>query len=405
MASYTLLKPASNSALLLVVTLLAHHAIAQPAPPAKLLICEAANDACTLPNAHYPTTWNFEGKEGAASLPNGSGGSRLTIESFDGQTISIRRFDRSGATAGLSGLYTGTIEGNRITGTVKWSWIGHPDHASSGMWTAIVPAAQAGSESENAAKTPWTGLPPLLLECEGTGPCNAAWQINGSEGTAVWFAQNPVRAKLAVIRSAEDDIYIRRTDTSDNNFAVYQGARHGNQISGTVIWSSPGHPGGSSGTWSASVPQTECEAQANLSERDALRIGQNALMFRREKDALGCYIVAANTGDPIAEMAVGMIYYHGRDTAVPQDYKQALYWLRKAADQGVYAAQKTVSDMYMLGQGTARDAELSRFYGEKAAEQKRDWERQQDRADRNAGRAASALTGFVMGAVFGALMF
>jgi TPR repeat protein len=61
--------------------------------------------------------------------------------------------------------------------------------------------------------------------------------------------------------------------------------------------------------------------------------------------------------------------------------------------------------MYMLGQGTPRDPELSRFYGDKAAEQKRDWEHQQERADRSAGRAASALTGFVMGAVFGALVF
>ncbi len=408
MAASHLLKHASAAVLLFAGTLLLSQNQAQtPPPPARLLVCEAVNDACTLPNARYTTAWNFEGTEGTASLPNGSGGSRLTIESFDGQTISVRRFDRAGATAGLSGLYSGTVEGNRITGTVKWSWLGHPDHPSSGTWTAIIPdsAASVATEPPAPPSAIWTGLPPLLLECEGAGPCNAAWQINGTEGTAVWFAQNPVRAKLAVVRSAEDDIYIRRTDTSDNNFAVYQGARHGNQISGTVIWSSPGHPGGSSGTWSASVPQTVCEPQANLSSRDALRIGQNALMFHREKDALGCYIVVANTGDQLAEMAVGMIYYHGQDTAVPQDYKQALYWLRKAADQGVYAAQKTVSDMYMLGQGTPRDAELSRFYGDKAAEQKRDWEHQQERADRSAGRAASALTGFVMGAVFGALVF
>lgn len=405
MASSPILKIARSAAMLLASTLLANQMLGQTAPPARLLICEAANDVCTLPNAHYSITWNFQGTEGTASLPNGSGGSRLTIEKFDGQTIAVRRFDRAGATAGLSGLYTGTIEGNRITGTVKWSWLGHPDHPSSGMWAAVIPAPQPGSDSENAAIAAWTGLPPLLLECEGTGPCNGAWSTHGSEGTAIWFAQNPVRAKLEVVRSAQDDILIRRTDTSDRNFAVYSGARHGNQISGTVIWSSPGHPGGSSGTWSASVPQTVCQAEANLTSRDALRIGQNALMFRREKDALGCYVVAAKTGDPLAEMAVGMIYYHGQDTAVPQDYKQALFWLRKAADQGVYAAQKTVSDMYMLGQGTPRDAELSRFYAEKAAEQKRDWERAQDRANRAASSAAGALTGFVMGTIFGALMF
>src|SRR5580698_2689998 len=405
MASCATLKFVTVSALLWPAVLLAGQAVPKPAPPARLLVCEAANDACTLPNAHYPAVWNFDGLEGTANLPNGSGGARLTIEQFDRQTISLRRFDRAGPPAGLSGLYSGTIEGNHVSGTVKWSWLGHPNHPSKGTWTAIIQEVAANSTGAGSATAPWNGLPPLLLECEGTGPCNAAWQINGADGTATWFAQNSVRAKLTVVRSDADDILIRRTDTSDNNSAVYAGARHGNQISGTVIWSSPGHPGGSSGTWSASIPQTVCETQANLSSKDALRIGQNALMFHREHDALGCYIAAAKTGDAIAEMAVGLIYYHGQDTAVPQDLKQALFWLRKAADQGVYGAQKTVADMYMLGQGTPRDPELSRFYAAKAAEQKRDWERQQDRADRATRTAGAALTGFVMGAVLGALMF
>jgi hypothetical protein len=405
MASRAIFKIFIAGTLLWPAVSLAGQAAQQAAPPTRLLVCEAANDACTLPNAHYPAVWNFDGMDGTANLPNGSGGARLTIEQFDGQTISVRRFDRAGATAGLSGLYSGTIEGNRITGTVKWSWLGHPDHPSSGMWVAVISNTAANSKSESLAPWPASGLPPLLLECEGTGPCNAAWQINGAAGTATWFAQNSVRAKLTVVRSDADDILIRRTDTSDGNSAVYAGARHGNQVSGTVIWSSPGHPGASSGTWSASIPQTVCEEQANLSSKDALRIGQNALMFHREHDALGCYIAAAKTGDAIAEMAVGLIYYHGQDTAVPQDLKQALFWLRKAADHGVYGAQKTVADMYILGQGTPRDPELSRFYAAKAAEQKRDWERQQDRADRAAGSAGAALTGFVMGSILGALFF
>ena len=65
--------------------------------------------------------------------------------------------------------------------------------------------------------------------------------------------------------------------------------------------------------------------------------------------------------------------------------------------------------MYMLGQGTAKDRELSKFYGDKAEEQKRDRqhqiERAEDRADRAADRAANTMTGFVMAAVFGALLF
>jgi TPR repeat protein len=81
----------------------------------------------------------------------------------------------------------------------------------------------------------------------------------------------------------------------------------------------------------------------------------------------------------VAQTAVGLIYYKGNTSEIPQDYKQAFFWLQKAADQGVYAAQRTVSDMYMLGQGTPKDHELSKFYGDKAAEQKRDREHQIER--------------------------
>jgi hypothetical protein len=379
---------------------------AQVSSPTRMIECESANDACTQPNAHYNIIWAFDGTEGTANSPNGSTGTRLTIEKFDGQTIVVRRFDRAGASAGLSGLYTGTVEGKHITGTVKWSWLDHPGFPASGTWSAIIqdqPSSQSAPDA-TAGNGSSAVIPPRLLECEGVGRCNGSWIINGSEGTATWFAQTPVRAKLTVVRSEPDDILIRRTDTSDGNSAVYSGKRHGDQISGTVIWSSPDHPGGASGTWSASVPQTVCETQANLTSADAQRIGQNALMFQREHDALDCYIVAAKTGDPMAQTAVGLLLYQGHE-GIPQDYKQALFWLRKAADQGIYAAQKTVADMYMLGQGTAPDPNLSNFYAAKASEQKREWERNQDRADRAAASRANMLTGFVMGAVFGALLF
>lgn len=374
--------------------------------PTRMIECESVNDACSQSDAHYNVIWAFDGAEGTANSPNGSAGTRLTIEKFDGETIVVRRFDRAGASAGLSGLYTGTVEGKHISGTVKWSWLDHPGFPASGTWSAIIqdqPAAQSasGAATGNGGSE---AIPPRLLECEGVGRCSGAWIINGSEGTATWFAQTPVRAKLTVVRSEPDDILIRRMDTSDGSSAVYSGRRHGDQISGTVIWSSPGNPGGASGTWSASVPQTVCETQANLTSADALRVGQNALMFHMERDALDCYIVAAKTGDPLAQTAVGLLLYQGR-YGIPQDYKQALFWLRKAADQGSYAAQKTVADMYMLGQGTAPDPNLSSFYAAKANEQKREQERREDRADRAAASRANMLTGFVMGAVFGALLF
>jgi hypothetical protein len=247
-------------------------------------------------------------------------------------------------------------------------------------------------------------VPPRLLECEGSGPCNAAWSMTQTDGTAIWFAQRNVTAKLTVVRFQPDDILIRRTDTSDGNSAVYSGAVHGDEISGAVIWSTPDHPGEGSGHWSAKIPVTMCQAGAEMEAADAMQIAQNALMFKQRKDALGCYLIAAKAGDMVAQTLAGTLYYQGHDPDVPQDYAQALIWLKKAASQGSYSAQRMLADMYMLGEGTAADPRLSKFYAEKADEQQRQKERQEDRADR-ASDQSRMLGSFVMGAVFGALIF
>ncbi|MGP8092595.1 MAG: tetratricopeptide repeat protein [Candidatus Sulfotelmatobacter sp.] len=374
--------------------------------PTRLLVCEATDQSCLRPNPNYGSVWSFDGTTGAVVSPASEPGTRLTIETMSQDKIVIRRMDPSGRSA----TYSGTIHGNSVTGTVEWVSSAHPDAPATGSWSAIFqnlsPAAQSSANTDSPSTQ---GLPQRLIECEGNGPCNGAWTFDGLSGTATWFTQSPIHAKLTIVRSDPDEITIRRTDLTDGNSAVYQGRRKDDTYSGAVIWSTPNNPGVASGHWSASIPETSCQAGAGLSAGEAMRIGQNALMFDLEAAAFGCYLVAAQAGEPMAQTAVGLIYYQGRTRDVPQDYKQAFVWLRKAADAGVYAAQRTVSDMYMLGQGTPQDRELSHFYGEKAAEQKRDrehqLERQQDREDRAADRAANTMTGFVMGAVFGALLF
>jgi hypothetical protein len=374
------------------------------ARPTRLLVCESADESCLQANPHYASSWAFDGTTGAVTSPESEASVQLTIESMSPDKIVIRREDPSGR----STTYSGTIRGNRVSGTIQWISHSHPDAPTSGNWSAIFqgvpPAAPSSSDAPGSQR-----LPLRLIECEGNGPCNGAWSFDGVNGTATWFTQSPIHAKLTIVRSDPDEITIRRTDLTDGNSAVYHGVRKGDTYSGAVIWSTPDHPGGSSGHWTASIPQTNCDEGSNLSPADAKRIGQNALMFNLERDAFGCYIVAAKAGDAMAQTAVGLIYYKGNTSEIPQDYGRAFSWLRKAADQGIYAAQRTVSDMYMLGQGTSQNRELSKFYGDKAAEQKRDREHQieraEDRADRAADRAVNAMTGFVMGAVFGALLF
>jgi len=387
---------------------------ADTSKPTHLKVCEAADQSCLKSNPNYSSVWSFDGTGGAVFSPASESGSQLMIESMTADKIVIHRVDASGRSA----TYSGTIHGNEVRGSVQWVSSDHPETATTGSWSAVfqnlTPAAQNSADAGMPTTGPSldissSGLPRRLIECEGNGPCNGAWTFDGLSGTATWFLQSPVRATLTIVRTDPGEITIRRTDLSDGNSAVYHGTRKGDTYSGAVIWSAPNNPGGASGHWTASIPQTTCGENSNLSPADAMRVGQNALMFDLERDAFGCYLVAAKANDPMAQTAVGLIYYQGRTRDVPQDYSQAFLWLRKAADAGIYAAQRTVSDMYMLGQGTAKDRELSKFYGDKAAEQKRDWEHQkeraEDRADRAADRSANAMTGFVMGAAFGALLF
>jgi hypothetical protein len=44
---------------------------------------------------------------------------------FDGHTVEIRRIDMIGLWRGLSALYTGTITGDKVEGSMSWLWEGH----------------------------------------------------------------------------------------------------------------------------------------------------------------------------------------------------------------------------------------------------------------------------------------
>jgi hypothetical protein len=378
------------------------------------MVCESISDACTRPDAHLDITWVFDGAEGTVSSPSSQAGSRLTIERFDSDSIMVRRADQTGPTAGRTAVYTGSVRGSLISGTVEWAWPDHADYPKKGVFSGMLqdqPSAPstvgAPISSTNSSNSP----PPELLVCENGGVCDAAWIFTGSTGTGTWFTRKPVRATLTLLRSEPDYIVIRRTDTTDVISATYAGSLQGDHYAGTIVWNTPGHPGESTGSWTATVPQTACAAQMGLEAADAMRIGQYALMFKRDHDALDCYIVAAKEGDTTAETAVGLLYYQGRG-AVAQDYAEAFFWLHKAADQGVYAAQRTVAEMYTAGLGTQRDPTLARIYTARADEQKHDMERRQDieeraqarreeHAERAADRVNHLLSSFVLGASFG----
>jgi TPR repeat protein len=75
----------------------------------------------------------------------------------------------------------------------------------------------------------------------------------------------------------------------------------------------------------------------------------------------------ANAGDAIAQNNLGVMYEGGE--GVPQDYTQAAYWYRKAADQGSKEAQNNLGVMYAKSQGIPQDYTQAAYWYRKAADQ------------------------------------
>ena len=66
-------------------------------------------------------------------------------------------------------------------------------------------------------------------------------------------------------------------------------------------------------------------------------------------------------------VVLGVIYYNGK--GVPQDYKKAVYWYTKAAEQGNVNAQWSLGFMYYYGEGVPQDYQKAFYWYTKAADQ------------------------------------
>jgi hypothetical protein len=67
------------------------------------------------------------------------------------------------------------------------------------------------------------------------------------------------------------------------------------------------------------------------------------------KQAVVWFRKAAEQGDASSQNVLGLLYYKGEN--VPQNFKEAIKWFRKAADQGVHQSQFIIGVMYSKGQG------------------------------------------------------
>ncbi|MDX7921639.1 tetratricopeptide repeat protein [Aeromonas media] len=78
-------------------------------------------------------------------------------------------------------------------------------------------------------------------------------------------------------------------------------------------------------------------------------------------------IEKAEAGDVAAQFLLGVKYRNGRD--IEQDYKESIYWIRKAVRQKHSAAQNCLGLMYDLGQGVKQNKQRALAYYKKAADQ------------------------------------
>jgi formylglycine-generating enzyme required for sulfatase activity len=86
-----------------------------------------------------------------------------------------------------------------------------------------------------------------------------------------------------------------------------------------------------------------------------------------DEQAVFWYRKAAEQGNADAQYSVGWMYENGRGVA--NDDAQAVFWYRKAAEQGNADAQYNLGWMYENGRGVAKDDEQAVVWYRKAAEQ------------------------------------
>jgi hypothetical protein len=87
----------------------------------------------------------------------------------------------------------------------------------------------------------------------------------------------------------------------------------------------------------------------------------------RPTEAIGWWVEAADSGDPIAMANLGVAYASG--VGVEQDFAKAMSWYRRSAEKGHAAGQYGVGMMYQYGDGVPQDVAEARRWYELAAAQ------------------------------------
>jgi hypothetical protein len=138
----------------------ARYSTASAGPKTPLAISECENNECTAGKiGGNVASWIFHGPRGVALWPQARTASTLEVERFDRGGVVIRRTNIPGSSAaGLTAVYTGTLSGDEINGTVTWTWAGFKQGSAQGTWHAKIGSLQAQLELTQSQRAQFASL-------------------------------------------------------------------------------------------------------------------------------------------------------------------------------------------------------------------------------------------------------
>ena len=102
-------------------------------------MCQAFGEECSATQPPVNSVMVIAGKTGLMQLTTDHSAEITTfVDTLPGGTIVMRRVDMKGTFSGATGIYTGKLVGNRISGTFKVIWPGQSNNPMEGKWNAAM---------------------------------------------------------------------------------------------------------------------------------------------------------------------------------------------------------------------------------------------------------------------------
>ncbi|MBD5643708.1 SEL1-like repeat protein [Clostridium botulinum] len=93
-------------------------------------------------------------------------------------------------------------------------------------------------------------------------------------------------------------------------------------------------------------------------------IGEMYYKEQNYKEAMYWYKKASEKGNSTSMNKIGVMYYEGK--GVEQDYKKAMYWYKKSSQEGNFTAMSNIGFMYYNGQGVTQDYKKAMYWYKKS---------------------------------------